>query len=181
MIVDAELGMPLDLAQFEGLWDYEAGEEGEEDYGASPSFRPYSLVLFLYLTVGCARPVELNPDVNNLPTLDPEDEALCADLADIPSSSNAQGQAATSNGAATTSMNVSWLRTNQHVGSSASANIPGMREMYVPIPSPPLHASLLALLMTLTQTQSNNRRTDPRRLTFCANSLDRDLIPRPAH
>ncbi|EAU90178.2 hypothetical protein CC1G_05716 [Coprinopsis cinerea okayama7 len=49
MIVDAECGMPLDLSQFESLWD-----EGADDSS-------------------------LNPDPNNLPRLDPKDAFMLGD------------------------------------------------------------------------------------------------------
>lgn len=33
MIVDADMGMPIDLSQYDGLWDYDANDG--EDYGTS--------------------------------------------------------------------------------------------------------------------------------------------------
>jgi hypothetical protein len=32
MVVDADMGMPIDLGQYVGLWDYQP-HDAEEDYG----------------------------------------------------------------------------------------------------------------------------------------------------
>ncbi|KAL4252030.1 PAF1 family protein [Abortiporus biennis] len=97
MIVDAECGMPLDLGKFESLW-----EEGGDDS-------------------------ELNPDPNNLPTLDPEDQFLLQDpsTSSLPSSALSSifisNYAANSGGSGTSTPtsnnvpNVTWLRKTEYL------------------------------------------------------------------
>ncbi|KAL0062898.1 hypothetical protein AAF712_010219 [Marasmius tenuissimus] len=89
MIVDAELGMPLDLGKWESLW-----EENPDDSA-------------------------LNPDINNLPKLDPRDEFLAYDQAG-PSGSFTNGHVGTgtpSSGAALGS--VTWLRKTEYTSDRA--------------------------------------------------------------
>ncbi|KAF8315308.1 hypothetical protein DL93DRAFT_2079008 [Clavulina sp. PMI_390] len=100
MVVDAELGMPLDLSQYEGLWDYDAN--AEEDY-------------------------DTNPDLENLPELDPKDAFLLADVSGAPSA-----EAST----AAPSMNVSWLRKTEYISSSSSAGIPTATRDSRPVQEP---------------------------------------------
>lgn len=71
--------------------------------------------------------LDLNPDPNNLPELDPKDAFLVSDLP--VSFPNAASQAASSSNGP--SMNVSWLRKTEYISSSSSANIPTTREMWV--------------------------------------------------
>ncbi|KAF8637578.1 hypothetical protein AX17_002647 [Amanita inopinata Kibby_2008] len=96
MIVDAECGMPLDLGQWECLWD-----ENPDDSA-------------------------LNPDLENLPKLDPKDAYLLGD----PSSSTApyvNGQSGPSvSGPSTPLTHVPWLRKTEYIsreGVQRSSNV----------------------------------------------------------
>ncbi|KAF5316414.1 hypothetical protein D9619_006301 [Psilocybe cf. subviscida] len=84
MIVDAECGMPLDLGKWECLWE----ENGDDS--------------------------ALNPDLHNLPELDPRDAFLLAD----PSSSNgAYGPNGSSSSSASAQplAQVTWLRKTEYI------------------------------------------------------------------
>ncbi|KAF5335997.1 hypothetical protein D9611_006303 [Ephemerocybe angulata] len=101
MIVDAECGMPLDLGHWEGLW-----EEG----GAADK--------------------KLNPDIKNLPPLDPKDAFLLAD----PSTSSSAftnghhpGTATPSASQVTGLGNVTWLRKTEYLSRDNSQR-PGAHE-----------------------------------------------------
>lgn len=45
MIVDADMGMPINLSQYPGLWDYDQ-HTTEEDYG-----KPKAVSWLLHLTI----------------------------------------------------------------------------------------------------------------------------------
>ncbi|KAG8836520.1 hypothetical protein FRC18_011197 [Serendipita sp. 400] len=81
MVVDAEMGMPLDLSRYECLW-----QEGGD-------------------------PLELNPDPNNPPPVDPKDEFLLEGL-------SMQSQGGTSSQAA----QFSWLRRTEYVTAKDGAS-----------------------------------------------------------
>ncbi|KAL0566312.1 hypothetical protein V5O48_015707 [Marasmius crinis-equi] len=89
MIVDAECGMPLDLGKWESLW-----EEGADDSA-------------------------LNPDINNLPKLDPRDEFLAYDQAG-PSGSFTNGHSGTGVPTAAPALgSVPWLRKTEYTSDRA--------------------------------------------------------------
>lgn len=96
MIVDAELGMPLDLGRYECLWE----ENGNDS--------------------------ELNPDPNNLPVLDPKDQALLLD----PTLSGSHLSGSISIGGSGTSTpvpsipNVTWLRKTEYISREAINRTP---------------------------------------------------------
>ncbi|CCM04179.1 uncharacterized protein FIBRA_06341 [Fibroporia radiculosa] len=87
MIVDGDLGMPLDLSRWECLW----GENGDDS--------------------------ELNPDPDNPPVLDPKDELLLADPStSTPFSSNGFSTSGLTPSSSQTMMpNVPWLRKTEYL------------------------------------------------------------------
>nr|GAT56828.1 predicted protein [Mycena chlorophos] len=112
MIVDAEMGMPLDLGRWESLW-MEEDENGIVSQENATDIRARWAAL----------DAELNPDPNNLPELDPEDAALLEELA--PATSYANGQP--TNGAPSLPTHVSWLRKTEYIsreGIQRSTNAP---------------------------------------------------------
>ncbi|TFK26199.1 RNA polymerase II-associated protein [Coprinopsis marcescibilis] len=95
MIVDAECGMPLDLSQWESLW-----EEGADDSCTFISTIQY---------------VTLNPDPNNLPRVDPKDAFLLGDPSSS-SSAYANGSHAGPPQSSSNSVgNVTWLRRTEYL------------------------------------------------------------------
>jgi RNA polymerase II-associated factor 1 len=101
MIVDAELGMPLDLGQWECLW-----EEDADDLG-TPYVSPSLFALDLHICIEA-----LNPDPENLPKLDPKDAFLLGD----PSSSSAPYiNGASSSSPSTPLAHVPWLRKTEYI------------------------------------------------------------------
>ncbi|KAG6812735.1 hypothetical protein H0H92_000952 [Tricholoma furcatifolium] len=94
MIVDAECGMPLDLGKFECLWE-EGGDESE-----------------------------LNPDLNNLPPLDPKDTFL---LGDSGASAGPFTNGASSS-TATPLAHVSWLRKTEYISRESSQRSSGQEK-----------------------------------------------------
>ncbi|KAJ6565977.1 RNA polymerase II-associated [Mycena sp. CBHHK59/15] len=102
MIVDAECGMPLDLGHWESLWL-------EED----PNSRWAQL------------DVELNPDPDDLPLLDPEDAALLAELA--PSSATFVNGQSASGPSTPLPAHVPWLRKTEYI-SREGVQRPGVHE-----------------------------------------------------
>jgi RNA polymerase II-associated factor 1 len=118
MIVDADMGMPIDLSRYPRLWDL--GDE-VEDYGTCL----YIYALGTALQLQSAISPDLNPDPNNLPELDPKDAFLVSDLASAYGPSASQVSTAASG----PSMNVPWLRKTEYLSSSSTANIPALREM----------------------------------------------------
>ncbi|EIW79101.1 hypothetical protein CONPUDRAFT_59133, partial [Coniophora puteana RWD-64-598 SS2] len=91
MIVDAEMGMPLDLSQWECLWD----EDGDDSL--------------------------LNPDTNNLPLLDPADQALLGDPVSMPTPyTNGSPSAVVSGVTTPTPANVTWLRKTEYLSRESS-------------------------------------------------------------
>ncbi|KAJ7580215.1 RNA polymerase II-associated protein [Mycena floridula] len=87
MIVDAELGMPLDLSKWECLWD----ENGNI--------------------------LDLNPDIKNLPKLDPKDDWLANESFGTTGFSNGNAS-----GASTPLQAVPWLRRTEYTSRSDSSN-----------------------------------------------------------
>lgn len=89
MIVDAELGMPLDLGKWECLWE----ENGDDS--------------------------ELNPDPNNPPVLDPKDQALLLDPSSSGShlSGGLSGSGAST--PTPSRPNVTWLRKTEYISREA--------------------------------------------------------------
>ncbi|KAF5336720.1 hypothetical protein D9758_015083 [Tetrapyrgos nigripes] len=86
MIVDADCGMPLDLGKWESLW-----EENADDSA-------------------------LNPDIDNLPRLDPKDELLAFEPASGGGGFTNGHQSGTSTPTALPT-NVSWLRKTEYTSS----------------------------------------------------------------
>ena len=115
MIVDAEMGMPIDLSRYPLLWD---PNHTGEDYGTHSTIELRTVLL-------STLPSDLNPDPNNLPELDPKDAFLVSDL--LSAHPNTASQASTS--AAGPSMNVPWLRKTEYLSSNSTASIPAPREM----------------------------------------------------
>ncbi|KAF7308990.1 hypothetical protein MKEN_01099900 [Mycena kentingensis (nom. inval.)] len=99
MIVDAEMGMPLDLGRWEALWM----EEGATGTGMDANTTDIR-------ARWAALDAELNPDPDNLPELDAEDAALLEELA--PSTSYGNG---TSNGLPSLPAHVPWLRKTEYI------------------------------------------------------------------
>lgn len=103
MIVDAECGMPLDLSKWECLW-----QEGADDSG-------------LFFPV-CSRShvqsiVELNPDPDNLPKLDPKDDFLAYDAAGPSTGAYTNGNTPSAS-QGTPLVNVPWLRKTEYTSKS---------------------------------------------------------------
>ncbi|KNZ74604.1 RNA polymerase II-associated protein 1 like protein [Termitomyces sp. J132] len=92
MIVDAECGMPLDLGKFECLWE----ENGDDS--------------------------ELNPDLHNLPPLDPKDAFLLGDLTQSGSYPNG------SSGSGTPLAHVPWLRKTEYISRESSQRSGGQEQ-----------------------------------------------------
>ncbi|KZS94622.1 hypothetical protein SISNIDRAFT_453572 [Sistotremastrum niveocremeum HHB9708] len=90
MIVDAECGMPLDLAHFPSLWM----ENGDH--------------------------TDICPDINNLPTLDPKDAWLASETAPPPSSYANSSSSYTPAKATSTTTYVPWLRRTEYISREAS-------------------------------------------------------------
>ncbi|KAI0070806.1 hypothetical protein K474DRAFT_1687312 [Panus rudis PR-1116 ss-1] len=87
MIVDAELGMPLDLSHWDCLWDNEGADDSE-----------------------------LNPDPHNLPPLDPKDQFLLGDPASGSYSGGLLASASgTSTPVHSSVPNVTWLRKTEYI------------------------------------------------------------------
>ncbi|CAK5269161.1 unnamed protein product [Mycena citricolor] len=101
MIVDAECGMPLDLGKWESLWlePPRDGESKSEIQGHGS---------------------ELNPDPNDLPSLDPEDAALLADIAPSHSFGSAHSSAGPSN---SLPAHVSWLRRTEYITRESTSRV----------------------------------------------------------
>ncbi|KAJ7712721.1 RNA polymerase II-associated protein [Mycena metata] len=100
MIVDAECGMPLDLGKWESLW---LGEDGEDTSGGDIKARWAQLDL------------ELNPNPDDLPVLDPEDAALLAELAPAPAAAFSNGQNTASAPSTPLPAHVPWLRKTEYI------------------------------------------------------------------
>ncbi|KAJ7066407.1 RNA polymerase II-associated protein [Mycena amicta] len=110
MIVDAEMGMPLDLGRWESLWMEDEGNVGGHETATDIRAR------------WAALDAELNPDPINLPVLDPEDAALLEELA--PSAPFGNGH--TSNGVSSLPVHVPWLRKTEYIsreGIQRSGNV----------------------------------------------------------
>ncbi|KZV63190.1 Paf1-domain-containing protein [Peniophora sp. CONT] len=92
MIVDGEMGMPLDLGQWEALW-----ADGASD-------------------------AALNPDPTNKPVLDPKDQALLADPSGSGySNGDLTPRAAARASAPQTPANVTWLRRTEYLNRDTAA------------------------------------------------------------
>ncbi|PSR76304.1 hypothetical protein PHLCEN_2v8536 [Hermanssonia centrifuga] len=87
MIVDAECGMPLDLGKWECLWEQNADDS------------------------------DLNPDINNLPKLDPKDQFLLLDAATSSGIFTPSGHPGSASGTSTPTVmpHVSWLRKTEYI------------------------------------------------------------------
>lgn len=122
MIIDAECGMPLDLGQFECLWEQDADDSGV--LGSANSSRPLSR----------ASAIALNPNPDNLPPLDPKDQFLLLEPTSTPGifTSNSFANTPGSGTSTPTALpHVPWLRKTEYLSSrdaSRSALIP---ESYV--------------------------------------------------
>ncbi|KAF7309966.1 hypothetical protein MIND_00369300 [Mycena indigotica] len=138
MIVDAEMGMPLDLGRWESLWMYDEnnpkGHETATDirarWAALDAGLSYRVIFILHTNSDVSK--ELNPDPNNLQILDPEDAALLEELA--PSTSYSNGQP--SNGAPPLPAHVPWLRKTEYIsreGIQRSTSIPDLKSAVVDI------------------------------------------------
>ncbi|KAF9269131.1 hypothetical protein L218DRAFT_421248 [Marasmius fiardii PR-910] len=125
MIVDAECGMPLDLGKWECLW-----EEGADDSA-------------------------LNPDINNLPKLDPADELLAYDPGPSGSSfTNGHGGTSTPSSSLPALGSVPWLRKTEYTSDRVQRSI-GAEPKHVALP--PIDISLEAQLRDIETsfTESN--------------------------
>lgn len=121
MIVDAECGMPLDLSLWESLWDEDA-----DDSGAWASCTRGSTDTIDLRTA-------LNPDPDNLPTLDPKDRFLLGD----PSSSSTPFSNGPTSGVVTSSStplpaHVPWLRKTEYLSREGVQRSQSIQEMSVP-------------------------------------------------
>ncbi|KIM33964.1 hypothetical protein M408DRAFT_5373 [Serendipita vermifera MAFF 305830] len=88
MVVDAEMGMPLDLSRYECLWQDDAD------------------------------PLQLNPDPDNIPPVDPKDEFMLEGFMAQPSASRSGSQAISGS----QPLQVSWLRRTEYVTAKDSSS-----------------------------------------------------------
>jgi RNA polymerase II-associated factor 1 len=117
MIVDAELGMPLDLGQWECLW-----EEDTDDSG-TPYVSPSLFALDILISIEA-----LNPDPGNLPKLDPKDAFLLGD----PSLSSAPYVNGTpTSGPSTPMAHVPWLRKTEYISREGVQRSQSVQETFV--------------------------------------------------
>lgn len=129
MVVDAELGMPLDLSLWDCLWD----EAADED--------------------------DLNPssDPMHLPQLDPADEYLAADWTGPATQSSAMGVHSTvASGSATgnstpVAQSIPWLRRTEYITGSSSASKPAIVEQ-LRTQAPPVDISHAAQIASIEGT-----------------------------
>jgi RNA polymerase II-associated factor 1 len=120
MIVDAECGMPLDLGQWECLWEEDADDSSVHLSGVQR--HNFCLTFFFVRTA-------LNPDPSNLPPLDPKDALLLADPSTSTAAFPLNGNSI-SNNAQPTFANVSWLRKTEYITRESSQRQIG-QEPYV--------------------------------------------------
>ena len=123
MVVDGELGMPLDLSRWDCLWE----ENGDDSGACMPPRSPSPVLTHLCFTRGHE---ELNPDPNNLPRLDPKDQFLLGDPA---SSGPFVGPTSVSGTSTPLSSvpNVPWLRKTEYLSRDNSARTALPQEVYV--------------------------------------------------
>ncbi|KAJ7210565.1 RNA polymerase II-associated protein [Mycena pura] len=114
MIVDAEMGMPLDLGRWEALWLEEGAQDGVDSDSAGDIRARWAM-----LDAGTSRLHELarqlNPDPRDLPALDPEDVALLEEVAP-PSTPFGNGNSQSASGPSTPlPTHVPWLRKTEYI------------------------------------------------------------------
>lgn len=106
MVVDADLGMPLDLSFWECLW-----EEGD-DSGALT-------IVFVCCKESTDVEIELNPSATNLPPVDPKDAFMLGDGAST-SGSHVNGFSNSQNA----TPQVSWLRRTEYISKEGVSKAP---------------------------------------------------------
>lgn len=135
MIVDAELGIPLDLCQWECLWE----ENGDDS--------------------------ALNPDLNNLPKLDPKDAFLLGE----PSSSTpyVNGHLGSTSGPSTSLAHVPWLRKTEYISRE------GVQR------STPVHEAKLNMAPAIDVSRSAQLRDIEASFTACNETFDLASLRHP--
>lgn len=104
MVVDAEMGMPLDLGRYECLW-----QDGGDPLGmCSP----------LFCLSTNKKSLALNPDPDNLPPVDPRDDFMLEGFSAQAGSSRPGSQTPGSQ-----PLQVTWLRRTEYVTSKDSARV----------------------------------------------------------
>lgn len=158
MVVDGELGMPLDLSQWDCLW-----EENGDDSGTSHRRLPcQDLCSFLRATT----PTELNPDPSRASKLDPLDQFLLGD----PASTSTPFLGPSTPGISTPSASmphVAWLRKTEYLSRENASRASLSQDMYVlPVSSAPpypfpIHVYPYALVVAnkIKTTRSISRAT----------------------
>jgi RNA polymerase II-associated factor 1 len=117
MIVDAEMGLPLDLSRWDALWDDAADDSG--------AFGVLSAVRIWWADVYA--PAEMNPDPQRLPRLDPKDAFLMGDAGGAATFAGAGGSgfsAPVSSGPSTPAPAafVPWLRKTEYISRESRSN-----------------------------------------------------------
>jgi RNA polymerase II-associated factor 1 len=129
MIVDAECGMPLDLGLWECLWTDDGDDSGEcctafdpgRDIGSNDDLNASFSFLF----------PALNPNLKNLPKLDPKDQYLLGDS--VGGSALFVNNVASGSTSSQTVPAVTWLRKTEYITSREGTNRPSSTaDQYVP-------------------------------------------------
>lgn len=122
MVVDGELGMPLDLSQWDCLWE----ENGDDSGTSHRPLSPGSVCLSLCVTASA----ELNPDPSRASKLDPLDQFLLGD----PASTSTPFLGPSTPGIPTPSASmphVAWLRKTEYLSRENASRASLSQDMYV--------------------------------------------------